>query len=96
MVAISLLAISLVETVGVCAILDGRGHDTATALMAWEVMGSIDWLALTPEPVVVLLSFSMGSVTVFASSIEGAARLLQDVKGLVPSTAPFSRCSLIV
>lgn len=31
-----------------------------TAFMAWEVMGSIDWIAVTAEPVAKLLSFSRG------------------------------------
>lgn len=51
--------ISLTETAGVCAILEGPGYDMATALMAWEILKPIDRLATTPSPDAQLHSFFM-------------------------------------
>lgn len=51
------------KIVGVCAILNGSDYDTAIALMAWKIMGSVDWTAVTVEPVVKLLSSSMRPVS---------------------------------
>lgn len=53
--------IFLVETVGVCAMLDGSAYDMYNALVASDVRGSIGWLVVTPEPVAQLLPFSVGS-----------------------------------
>lgn len=50
--------ISLVETVDVCAILDGFKYDIGTAFMAREVIRLIDWLVVKRKPVAQLLSFS--------------------------------------
>lgn len=40
--------ISYVKMGGECAILDGSGYDTATALIAWEVMRTVNWSAVAP------------------------------------------------
>lgn len=80
LIAISSLVTSLVKTAGVCAILDSSGNDVATALLAWKVMRSIDWLAVMPEFVAQLLSFSMESSTVSVFTIEGSTRLIRDKK----------------
>lgn len=71
--------IFLVKANDVRAILDRSRHDTAIALMAWEVMSLTDLLAVTLEHVYELLPFSMGSRTVSDFTVEGATRLVQDV-----------------
>lgn len=80
LVAILSPVMSLVKTVGVLAILDGSGYDMAPALMAWEIIRSTDWLAVTPDPVAQLLAFSRRSSTVFVLTNEDTTRLIQDEK----------------
>lgn len=79
--AISSPAISLLETIGTCAILNDSVYVIATALLALEVMRVIDWLAVTPKPVAQLLPSSIVSGAVSVSTIEGNTRLVQDGKG---------------
>lgn len=77
-VAMSSPVIFLVKTAGVCAILDGSGYDIATAIVAWEVMRSVEWLVLTPEHVAQLLLFTMRFRTVSDYTIEGSTRIVQE------------------
>lgn len=60
--------------------LNGSRYDMATTLRTWEVMSSVDWLGVTPEPVAQLLPISMGSGTVSVFTNEGATWLLQEGK----------------
>lgn len=67
LVAMTLPVISS-KTVGICAIFDCSGYGMAAAFTAEEISRFSDWLAVTPEPVVQLFSFSMRSDTVFVSA----------------------------
>lgn len=64
----------------VCAILGGFVFDTATAFIAWEIMMSIDWMAVTQEPVAQLLHFFMGASTGSVFVTKSATRSVQDGK----------------
>lgn len=80
LVAMSSPVISLVKRDCMCAILDGSVYDMATALRTREVVRSVGWLAVTPEPVAQLLHFSMWSNRVSIFTMEGATCLVQSEK----------------
>lgn len=70
LVSLSSSAISLEETVGAGAVLDGFGYDTATAFLAWKIMWPTVWMVVMPEPVARLLPFSVGPVPSHSSLLK--------------------------
>lgn len=90
LVAMSSSVIALVDTVGVSDILDGADYDMATAIMAWELVRSIEWMAVRSDTAAQLLSLLMGSNNISIFAIDGATRLLQDGKeSFLTQSLPF-------
>lgn len=61
-----------------CSVLDGSGYDMAIALIAREVLSSIDWLAVAPETAAQLLLSSVRPEIVSAFTNEGANQQAQE------------------
>lgn len=80
LIAMQLPVVFLVESAGVCAILEGSKYDIATALLAWDVLRLIDCLEVTTESVAELIFFSMRPDTFSVFTIGNASRLVQDGK----------------
>lgn len=85
--------IYFVETVGVCASLDGSGYNMATALMFWKTMKSTDWLVVMSERFAQLLPFFMGLVP-FLFALQKKPLGWSTVKKVIPDAASSFCCSV--